>query len=108
MFKPMLTNSTTRTRDGLSSGVVQYNQDEFKILANGKLYEVDAYNYDDYKSLYSLPANNEQEDWTSIKSEISNDNSNTDKIKLYWSTLKPDLKVRGIIFKDKFVVKKWE
>jgi hypothetical protein len=108
MFKPVLTNSTTRTRDGLSSGVVQYYRGEFKILANSKLYKVDAYNYDDYKLLYSLPANNKQEDWTSINSGITNDNLNIDRIKLYWGTLKPNLKVRGIIFKDKFVVKKWE
>lgn len=88
-------------------GVVFYNskKDEFKILYNKNSYNVQAYDFDRFSTLYSKPTNKKIDAWTKkidkhIKPEYQS------RVSMYWSTLKPNQKVRGNIINGEFIIKK--
>ncbi len=101
-------NRTGRRKDNYTAGIVKYNKsfDLFYILIKDKLYNVNAYLFNDVKILYSKPNNMEYEDWTS-KSHTGILDKRFPILSLYWAVIKHNMNVRGIIEDDIFIIKKY-
>ena len=54
------------------------------------------------KRLYSTPHNNSHDEWTET---WSSGKYNTDVIARYWSKFKPDMKLKGNVINNEFVLK---
>lgn len=85
--------------------LVKYINNEFKVKVRGKLYDVDGYDFDKSKYVYSKPNNDAYDKWTKLGNNINNDNKAINIIKKVWATLYDGMKVKGKIINDKFIVR---
>lgn len=93
-------------RDTIATKILyDFKYDKFYVLIDKVRYEVNAYDFNRYKTVYSKPVNKKQEPWTKRTVTLNPDNYST--IGLWWSTYKHNQKVRGVISGKIFIVTKF-
>ncbi len=109
-FKQGIKKSNSKTRDGLRIAIIIYENNKFYALLkdNTKL-NVNPYDFnnDKVKYIYSTPNNNKHLVWTRINKSININIEHLDIICKYWATIKPNMKVKGIINNNNFIIKKY-
>lgn len=89
-----------------SVAIVKYNiaTNTFHLVRGGKKYKINPFEFDKVKVIYSLPSNDIYEAWTKVKANGLKV-ENFKYIANSWATVKPNMKVRGKIVDDKFIIK---
>ena len=105
-FKSGMINSNSKTRDGLRVAIIKYLGGLFYAeLSDKTRLDVDSSDFASNTTLYSKPNNNKLEAWTISNATIKPEHYV--KVSKYWSTIKPEMKVKGIIKDNVFIIKKY-
>ena len=99
MFKISKTNNRS-----IKKGKVIKFDNKLYIKYNNNLYHPDILLNDDKITLYALPSNTYHEIGKSTLTDVIAFKKNYDTIMKYWHYIKPDMKVKGTINDNKFII----
>jgi len=101
-------NSKRTKHSNLRVATIGYKHGLFYAILNDKtILEVDAYNFNETTTVYAKPNNDKAKYWEKrINKNIPVKSYKA--VSNYWSTIKPGMKVHGIIKDDKFIIKKYK
>ena len=88
----------------IKKGKVIKFDNKLYIKYNNNLYHPDILLNDDKVTLYALPSNTYHEEGFSTLINSSSFKKNYNTIMKYWHYIKPDMKVKGNIKNDKFLI----
>ncbi len=104
-FKKKSVRTTVRPRNGLTVGIVEYNNGIFKVNVKDKLYNVNGFDFKNRTTVYSLPNNDKLPNWTIYSANVKP--SNYHIVGRYWATIKDKQKLKGNIIDNRFDIVKY-